>query len=117
MKESSSAVRLLALAAAGAFSATCAANATDTADYVIVGGGPAGVVLAERLSRDGTKHIILLEAGQETFDPTLLNSTFLSPYHSNDFRAKFIQHPPISPSSPSPYGITPPSPTPTWLVT
>lgn len=63
-----------AIATAVALSSTCAASMTGDADYVIVGGGPTGVVLAERLSRDGSKHVVLLEAGQETFNSTLLNS-------------------------------------------
>jgi len=56
--------------AAAAFTA----NATSHADYVIVGGGPAGLALAERLSRDERNRVVLLEAGPETFNATLLNS-------------------------------------------
>ncbi|KAJ6021747.1 glucose-methanol-choline oxidoreductase [Penicillium herquei] len=40
------------------------------ADYVIVGGGTAGLVLAARLSEDPTKSIVVLEAGKDlTADP------------------------------------------------
>lgn len=46
-------------------------NATD---YVIVGAGPAGFVLAERLSRNPRSNVILLEAGPDGVNSSLINS-------------------------------------------
>lgn len=37
-------------------------------DYIIAGGGLAGCVLAERLTADGTKRVLLLEAGRPDYD-------------------------------------------------
>ena len=36
-----------------------------TYDYVIAGGGLTGVVLAKRLSEDGTKTVLVIEAGYD----------------------------------------------------
>ena len=43
-------------------------------DYVIVGAGPAGFVLAERLSRNKRVNVILLEAGPDGLNSSLINS-------------------------------------------
>ncbi|GAA1761324.1 hypothetical protein GCM10009767_20460 [Kocuria aegyptia] len=38
-----------------------------TYDYVIVGGGSAGSVLGNRLSADGTRSVLVLEAGRSDY--------------------------------------------------
>jgi choline dehydrogenase len=45
---------------------------TETFDYVIVGSGPAGSVLADRLTEDGKATVCVLEAGPPDRHPTLL---------------------------------------------
>ena len=45
---------------------------TYEADYVVVGAGAAGSVVAARLAEDGTRSVILLEAGPDsTADSTI----------------------------------------------
>ena len=43
----------------------------DSFDYLIVGGGAAGAILADRLSEDGRRSVCLLEAGPSDWHPYL----------------------------------------------
>lgn len=43
-----------------------AQDSVTTADYVIVGGGTSGLVVANRLTENPNVHVIVLEAGEDT---------------------------------------------------
>jgi choline dehydrogenase len=49
-------------------SAECAPAASTSFDYVIVGGGSAGLVLANRLSENADIHVAVIEAGTSSKD-------------------------------------------------
>ncbi|KAG8169803.1 hypothetical protein KVR01_000548 [Diaporthe batatas] len=80
MVNSRSTIGVLAILLSTAFLSTACSASNGSIDYVIVGGGPAGLVLAERLSRDGLKQVLLLEAGKKTYDSTLINTPAYFPF-------------------------------------
>jgi choline dehydrogenase-like flavoprotein len=45
-------------------------------DYVIVGAGPAGFVLADELSQNPKTQVVLLEAGHDGINDDKINSEF-----------------------------------------
>ena len=54
-----------------------------TFDYIIVGAGPAGCVLAARLTEDGSRRVLLIDAGPDYgSDPEAWPDDLLDPYHS-----------------------------------
>lgn len=70
---------------------TMTRTATKPYNYLIVGGGTAGLVVARRLSEDGTKRVLVLEAGASRLDddninvPGHLGQLFGNPQYDWDF--------------------------------
>ncbi|KAI5287792.1 hypothetical protein KEM54_005729 [Ascosphaera aggregata] len=70
-------------------------NKTFKADYVIVGGGTAGLVLANRLSEDPDVKVVCLESGTDMTDDPRLNIPLLGTtmYENDDYDWGFLTSP------------------------
>lgn len=58
-------------------------NPSNEVDYVIVGAGPAGFVLAEQLSQDPGINVVLLEAGPDGTHAKSINVPAYAPFNQN----------------------------------
>lgn len=57
---------------------------TRTYDYIIIGGGTAGLVLANRLTENAGIHVAVLEAGEARFGDTRINIPGMAPSMINN---------------------------------
>lgn len=67
---------------------------TDTVDYCIVGAGPAGCVLANRLSENGRFSVMVLEAGPSDAHPFIhIPAAFIFIYNNNRYNWRYTSEP------------------------
>lgn len=78
---------------------------TSTADYIIVGGGTAGLVVANRLTENPNVHVLVLEAGLDQADNILVNvPAFFSSLPGSEVDWQYYTVPQVS-TQPSEFSI------------
>lgn len=65
-------------------------NFEQTVDYIVIGGGASGCVIANRLSANQGARVLLLEAGAMDSDPGIHNLTGFVPLWGGDLDWKFV---------------------------
>lgn len=65
----------------------------QNADVVIIGGGSAGSLLAARLTEEPTRHVMLLEAGEEPADPDIWDPAAWPALQGRSFDWDYITEP------------------------
>jgi choline dehydrogenase-like flavoprotein len=57
---------------------------TDSFDYIIIGGGTAGLTVADRLTEDGASKVLVIEAGENhTSNPLVLTPGLVAGMYGN----------------------------------
>lgn len=71
--------------------------ATDKYDFIIVGGGTAGLVLANRLTEDSNVQVLVLEAGKDqTSDPRVITPLLYPSLMGSDADWDAVTEPQVS---------------------
>lgn len=73
-------------------------DASDSYDYIVLGGGTAGCVIANRLSEDADKTVLVIEAGSHRPDDPKINTPGLMAalYDQPEYDWSFLSEPQVS---------------------